>query len=535
MINKAFKSECASVPLSARPSRPSCLGCSTHHSVRVVARSMVLTGSAYSMCASMSCGDYREFFIRRLRSHFDLDHARGGWEALRQINDVGPGAKRFDIVLLDQNMPDMNGTSFLRRMRGDPRCQHIPVIVISEADTEETIAQCLNAGANFFMSKSDLNRSLLLRLCVSMSYAAKERIRRTREINRRRQRGVASSVHGEFCNGSTKSHRIRDDFDSLSDHDRSARSDDTMAGDDFQDPTRKLGDTGAGTGPTADAPNQAAGGTNADAARKRNRADPQYAAGPVAGPIPDQKRTKVPVNSSAASSSRDVPSGSDWRRIAFESNSAESISVIQSKDSASAAAVSRRKRREARRLSSRDVLDIVMDRLAFPVPHPDCQLGPEGNFFHHIVQQRCGFPKFFAPVVYVRVLQSCNRMPAPDSAMTQEIPYITLSEFSTFWTPRVMAAQQTQCDNWITRFCFLIHPTGRPTLITIDDIKPFIRCLVLYHADLRRLLDVDREADLDAYVQGVATWLFVIVRGHQRPAVTSAQDLAPVLQRLYMV
>lgn len=54
-----------------------------------------------------------------------LDKLRGGEVPLSRL-----------LILLDLNMPRMNGIEFLRSLRGDPDLRHLPVVVLSTSDDE---------------------------------------------------------------------------------------------------------------------------------------------------------------------------------------------------------------------------------------------------------------------------------------------------------------------------------------------------------------------------------------------------------------
>jgi len=58
-----------------------------------------------------------------------------------------------DVILLDINMPGIDGVEVCRYLRRDPRTAKIPIIAISNETQEETIAQVRNAGANVFLPK----------------------------------------------------------------------------------------------------------------------------------------------------------------------------------------------------------------------------------------------------------------------------------------------------------------------------------------------------------------------------------------------
>jgi two-component system sensor histidine kinase TorS len=61
--------------------------------------------------------------------------------------------ERFDLVLMDVNLPGLSGTDATRRLRGLPEGQDLPVIGISAHVQEEEVAQQLDAGMDCFVAK----------------------------------------------------------------------------------------------------------------------------------------------------------------------------------------------------------------------------------------------------------------------------------------------------------------------------------------------------------------------------------------------
>lgn len=61
----------------------------------------------------------------------------------------------FDVaaVLLDINMPVMNGVQFLKRMHDDPRLRGVPVIIASTEGSETRISELLDHGARGYIRK----------------------------------------------------------------------------------------------------------------------------------------------------------------------------------------------------------------------------------------------------------------------------------------------------------------------------------------------------------------------------------------------
>ena len=74
--------------------------------------------------------------------------AYGPRMALRQLSQVIP-----DVILLDINMPGVNGLEVLRFLRRDPPTASVPVIVITANDSREMRLAARDAGANFYLVK----------------------------------------------------------------------------------------------------------------------------------------------------------------------------------------------------------------------------------------------------------------------------------------------------------------------------------------------------------------------------------------------
>jgi len=80
---------------------------------------------------------------------FEVDQAINGIEALEKVL-----AKPFDLIIVDVNMPRMDGFSFLRVLRAQASdASSIPVVVISTEDGPQDIEDARAAGANYYLVK----------------------------------------------------------------------------------------------------------------------------------------------------------------------------------------------------------------------------------------------------------------------------------------------------------------------------------------------------------------------------------------------
>ena len=62
-------------------------------------------------------------------------------------------APRPSLILLDLNMPRVNGTEVLERLREEPELSRIPVLILTTSDEERDISRSYALGANAYMVK----------------------------------------------------------------------------------------------------------------------------------------------------------------------------------------------------------------------------------------------------------------------------------------------------------------------------------------------------------------------------------------------
>jgi CheY-like chemotaxis protein len=88
-----------------------------------------------------------------VRNH--LHHARDGEEALAFLRHEAPFAQEPtpDLVLLDLNLPRMDGREVLETLKQDPALKHIPVVVLTSSQAEEDILRVYRLHANCFITK----------------------------------------------------------------------------------------------------------------------------------------------------------------------------------------------------------------------------------------------------------------------------------------------------------------------------------------------------------------------------------------------
>jgi CheY-like chemotaxis protein len=58
-----------------------------------------------------------------------------------------------DVILLDINMPGIDGVEVCRYLRRDPHTENVPIVAMSSEAEEETVDRVYEAGANAFLAK----------------------------------------------------------------------------------------------------------------------------------------------------------------------------------------------------------------------------------------------------------------------------------------------------------------------------------------------------------------------------------------------
>jgi two-component system response regulator len=93
--------------------------------------------------------------MERTAARAELIVARSGAEALELVQ--GPSFEhivpRLQLVLLDQNLPEIPGPDVLRAIRADRRTRMIPIVMFTSSTNEEELASAYESGANGYVRK----------------------------------------------------------------------------------------------------------------------------------------------------------------------------------------------------------------------------------------------------------------------------------------------------------------------------------------------------------------------------------------------
>jgi two-component system, chemotaxis family, sensor histidine kinase and response regulator WspE len=83
-----------------------------------------------------------------------------GWNAVRLA--------QYDLVISDIDMPRMNGIELVRHIRQDARLKSLPIVIVSYKEREEDRMRGLEAGANYYLTKSSFHDASLIHAVVDL-------------------------------------------------------------------------------------------------------------------------------------------------------------------------------------------------------------------------------------------------------------------------------------------------------------------------------------------------------------------------------
>ncbi len=102
--------------------------------------------------------DHVELIVKALQDNNVLNEVHvvtSGEQGLDFLYQRGAyvDAARPGLILLDINLPGMDGIEFLRQIKADPKLKLLPVVVLSTSESEKDIKGCYGCGANSYITK----------------------------------------------------------------------------------------------------------------------------------------------------------------------------------------------------------------------------------------------------------------------------------------------------------------------------------------------------------------------------------------------
>lgn len=125
------------------------------------------------------CADDRAHYRRLLKAgsrRFEILEAENMQRGLDMVRNSS-----MDCIILDYDLPDGSGISFLSTLRQDPELKDAAIVMVTGRGDEETAAEALRLGASDYMPKSKISGASIAR-CV-LNAAEKSRLRQAAEAS----------------------------------------------------------------------------------------------------------------------------------------------------------------------------------------------------------------------------------------------------------------------------------------------------------------------------------------------------------------
>lgn len=107
----------------------------------------------------------------------DLEFAYDGEEACEYLDNVRILNKQIDLILLDLNMPKVNGKEVLEKIKTDDELEHIPVIIVTNSDYKKDMIECYQLRADGYLQKpADFKKLVDFFVSVKRSIAERQKL-----------------------------------------------------------------------------------------------------------------------------------------------------------------------------------------------------------------------------------------------------------------------------------------------------------------------------------------------------------------------
>jgi signal transduction histidine kinase len=136
--------------------------------------------------------------------NFEIEFATSGVAALDWIS-----IKNFDLILLDVNMPEMDGFEVCTRIRSNSSMIHVPIIFLSAETERKSILKGFELGAQDYITKPFDSRELLVRIRTHLA------LKDTMEKLEIEKENAQSADHLKSAFLATMSHELRTPLNSI--------------------------------------------------------------------------------------------------------------------------------------------------------------------------------------------------------------------------------------------------------------------------------------------------------------------------------
>ena len=93
--------------------------------------------------------------LGKSKRHFHVNAVNNGEEAVRFLRHEGTyvHAPKPELIVLDLNLPRVDGRQVLSELKADPDLSKIPVVIFTTSQANDDITRCYELGANCYLIK----------------------------------------------------------------------------------------------------------------------------------------------------------------------------------------------------------------------------------------------------------------------------------------------------------------------------------------------------------------------------------------------
>lgn len=89
-------------------------------------------------------------------------------DGLEALNVIAKNSEEIALIILDVNMPEMDGFELLRRVKADPKYKDIPVMMLTTESERSRIIEAIQAGAVNYICKPFQQEDLTVKIAESL-------------------------------------------------------------------------------------------------------------------------------------------------------------------------------------------------------------------------------------------------------------------------------------------------------------------------------------------------------------------------------
>lgn len=112
-----------------------------------------------------------------LSDQLELTYAYDGEEACEKMDESKFTDAKFDLVLLDLNMPKVTGKEVLEKIKTDPDLETTPVIIVTNSDYKKDMIECYRLRADgYFQKPADFKKLVDFFTSIKKSIEVKHKL-----------------------------------------------------------------------------------------------------------------------------------------------------------------------------------------------------------------------------------------------------------------------------------------------------------------------------------------------------------------------